>query len=55
MLDTPNSTFVSYAWIYAGFFDKELKADGIAIMDTGDNPEAPAPREMADLEVNIFF
>lgn len=32
------------------FFDKELKADGIAILDTGDNPEAPAPREMSDLE-----
>lgn len=48
-------TFVSYLWICAGFFDKELKTDGIAILDTGDNPEAPAPREMSDLEVNIFL
>lgn len=25
--------------------------DGIEILDTGENPEAPASREMSDLEV----
>lgn len=31
--------------------EKEIKKDNIPILDTGDNPDAPAPREMIDLEV----
>jgi len=27
--------------------------DGIEILDTGENPEAPASREMSDLEVML--
>ncbi|ESO00811.1 hypothetical protein HELRODRAFT_112954 [Helobdella robusta] len=32
------------------FLEKEIKKDGIPILDTGDSPDAPAPREMIDLE-----
>ncbi|XP_070175312.1 V-type proton ATPase 116 kDa subunit a 1-like isoform X4 [Littorina saxatilis] len=32
------------------FLEKEVKKDGIPMLDTGDNPDAPAPREMVDLE-----
>ncbi|XP_076455849.1 V-type proton ATPase 116 kDa subunit a 1-like isoform X1 [Babylonia areolata] len=32
------------------FLEKEVKKDGIPMLDTGDNPDAPAPREMIDLE-----
>jgi hypothetical protein len=32
--------------------EKEIKKDGIPMLDTGDNPDAPVPREMIDLEVN---
>jgi len=28
--------------------------DGIEILDTGENPEAPASREMSDLEVTAL-
>jgi len=28
--------------------------DGIEILDTGENPEAPASREMSDLEVCLL-
>lgn len=33
------------------FLEKEIREDDIVILDTGDNPEAPAPREMTDLEL----
>lgn len=39
--------------IYIGFLEKEIKKDTIAMMSFGDNPEAPQPREMIDLEVKI--
>ena len=32
------------------FLEKEIKKDGIPITDLTDNPEAPQPREMIDLE-----
>jgi hypothetical protein len=35
----------------SGFLEKEIKKDGIPMLDTGDNPDAPQPREMIDLEV----
>ena len=38
-----------------GFLEKEIKKDGIPMLDTGDNPDAPAPREMIDLEVRLSF
>jgi len=31
--------------------EKEIKKDEIPMLDTGENPEAPQPREMIDLEV----
>lgn len=37
------------------YLEKEIKKDGIPMLDTGENPEAPQPREMIDLEVNIDF
>lgn len=33
------------------YIEKEIKKDSIPILNTGDNPDAPAPREMIDLEV----
>ena len=32
------------------FLEKEIKKDGIPMMELMDNPEAPQPREMIDLE-----
>eukprot|EP00057_Strongylocentrotus_purpuratus_P010438 XP_011664912.1 PREDICTED: V-type proton ATPase 116 kDa subunit a isoform 1 [Strongylocentrotus purpuratus] len=32
------------------FFEKEVTSSGISILNTGENPNAPAPREMIDLE-----
>lgn len=38
------------------YLEKEIKKDGIPMLDTGENPEAPQPREMIDLEVpTIIF
>jgi V-type H+-transporting ATPase subunit a len=34
------------------YLEKEIKKDGIPMLDTGENPEAPQPREMIDLEVS---
>jgi len=35
------------------FLEKEIKKDEIPMLDTGDNPDAPAPREMIDLEATF--
>ncbi|KAK2151049.1 hypothetical protein LSH36_377g00002 [Paralvinella palmiformis] len=35
------------------FLETELKKDDIQMLDTGDNPDAPAPREMVDLEATF--
>ncbi|XP_042902512.1 V-type proton ATPase 116 kDa subunit a 1 isoform X2 [Parasteatoda tepidariorum] len=35
------------------FLEKEIKKDSIAMMSFGDNPEAPQPREMIDLEATF--
>ncbi|TGZ71151.1 hypothetical protein CRM22_002803 [Opisthorchis felineus] len=32
------------------FLEKEIEKDSFPILDTGENPEAPAPREIIDLE-----
>lgn len=36
--------------LLVGFLEKEIRRDNIPILDIGDNPEAPAPREIIDLE-----
>lgn len=36
------------------YLEKEIKKDGIPMLDTGENPEAPQPREMIDLEVSLL-
>lgn len=33
------------------YLEREIRKDGIPVQDTGENPEAPMPREMIDLEV----
>ena len=38
--------------VIVGFLEKEIVKDGIELLDTGENPEAPASREMSDLEVS---
>ncbi|CAG2107104.1 unnamed protein product, partial [Medioppia subpectinata] len=35
------------------YLEKEIKRDGIPMLDIGDNPEAPQPREMIDLEATF--
>uniref|UniRef100_A0A1I8IUC7 V-type proton ATPase subunit a n=1 Tax=Macrostomum lignano TaxID=282301 RepID=A0A1I8IUC7_9PLAT len=35
------------------YLEKEIKKDSVPVLDTGDNPEAPNPREMVDLEANL--
>uniref|UniRef100_A0A1B6KFA1 V-type proton ATPase subunit a n=1 Tax=Graphocephala atropunctata TaxID=36148 RepID=A0A1B6KFA1_9HEMI len=35
------------------YMEKELKKNGIAILDTKENPEAPQPKEMIDLEATF--
>uniref|UniRef100_A0A336MIE0 V-type proton ATPase subunit a n=2 Tax=Culicoides sonorensis TaxID=179676 RepID=A0A336MIE0_CULSO len=35
------------------YLEKEIKKDGIPMLDTGESPEAPQPREMIDLEATF--
>uniref|UniRef100_A0A915AP33 V-type proton ATPase subunit a n=1 Tax=Parascaris univalens TaxID=6257 RepID=A0A915AP33_PARUN len=35
------------------FLEREIKKDSIAMLDTGENPDAPQPREMIDLEATF--
>jgi hypothetical protein len=35
------------------FLEKEIKKDEIPVLDTGESPEAPQPREMIDMEVSF--
>uniref|UniRef100_A0A0N7ZD47 V-type proton ATPase subunit a n=1 Tax=Scylla olivacea TaxID=85551 RepID=A0A0N7ZD47_SCYOL len=35
------------------YLEREIRKDGIPVLDTGENPEAPMPREMIDLEVKF--
>lgn len=41
------------ALYFKGFLEHEFKKDDIVMLDTGENPDAPLPREMIDLEVDI--
>ncbi len=36
---------------FQGFVEKEIKKANIPVVDTGENPEVPFPRDMIDLEV----
>ena len=37
-----------------GFLEKEIRNEGdIIVVDTDEDPEAPVPREMVDMEVTI--
>lgn len=36
-----------------GFFEKEIKKDGLPMFGTNDNPEAPQPKEMVELEMTF--
>uniref|UniRef100_A0A914WQH4 V-type proton ATPase subunit a n=1 Tax=Plectus sambesii TaxID=2011161 RepID=A0A914WQH4_9BILA len=35
------------------FLEKEIKKDAVPMLDTGENPDAPQPREMIDLEATF--
>jgi V-type H+-transporting ATPase subunit a len=37
------------------FLETEIKKDELPIYDPEDNPDAPKPREMIDLEVKKIF
>jgi V-type H+-transporting ATPase subunit a len=37
------------------FLETEIKKDELPIYDPEDNPDAPKPREMIDLEVYKYF
>lgn len=43
--------------LFSGYLEKEIKQDNIPILDLGDNPEAPSPPEMVEMEVRgeTFF
>ena len=41
---------ITYLFV-TGFLERELKKDSIPMTDNGENPLAPLPREMIDLEV----
>lgn len=41
-----------FDFVILGFVEKEIRKANIPIMDTGENPEVPFPRDMIDLEVN---
>lgn len=41
-------------WFPLGFLETEIKKDETPIYESEDNPDAPRPREMIDLEVNYF-
>jgi len=38
-----------------GFLDEEIEKANIHVSDVGENPEAPQPREMIDLEVGRVY
>ena len=38
-------------FLLIGYFDKEIKKEGLTVNTLDINPEAPAPRDMIDLEV----
>lgn len=40
--------------ILIGFLDKEIEKADIHVRDVDENPEAPQPRDMIDLEVGIY-
>lgn len=35
------------------YMEHEIKKDGITAIDNGDNPDAPQPREMVELETTL--
>lgn len=37
------------------YLEKEIKKDGLRMLDLNESPEAPQPREMIDLEVQLLF
>ena len=43
------------ALVFSGFLEAEIKKDSIPMLDTGENPDAPLPREMIDLEVSTAY
>ena len=43
------------SFFFLGFMLKEIEKAEIEIADTSENPEAPPPREMIDLEVCAFL
>lgn len=44
------SLAVFYLYL-TGFVEKEIKKANIPVVDTGEDPEVPFPRDMIDLEV----
>lgn len=37
------------------YLEKEIKRDAIPMLESGENPDAPQPREMVDLEVCVLL
>ena len=46
-----NIIIISQHFNITGYFEKEIKKEGIKVQNLDINPEAPAPRDMVDLEV----
>lgn len=47
--------FTSWPSSFTGFVEKEIKKADIPMVDTGENPEVPFPRDMIDMEVTPPF
>lgn len=52
LLVIPTQTQSSHS--LTGFVEKEIKKANIPMVDTGENPEVPLPRDMIDLEVTYL-
>jgi V-type H+-transporting ATPase subunit a len=37
------------------YLEKEIKKDAVPMIDSTENPDAPQPREMVDLEVRVHM
>lgn len=51
VFQTPIHYVGVYVFLFTGYIEKELRKKQIKVPDIGENPKAPAPKEMVDLEV----
>ena len=47
------SWFITYSLFLAGYFEKEMHKEGVEVVDKEVYPDAPAPKELVDMEVSL--